>query len=332
VNFTDPKTMTSFLHRAHALLAALRDGPLARPDVLQRVMGVAYPEWSSDSTRKMIDRDIERLQHLGIIITRSATRPPIYTLIGGTPHFTADDIRALSLVRTTFGDYHPQAAQVQSLLDRLTAHLDAVQQHAYHQSQALSVPVQPVIDYTPYASLIHQLEQAITAHQMVRFRYRSSRGELRLHRRVEPHAIEYYERHFYLVAYSHNSKQVHDFRIDRIQEDEAFRLLARLPPEMAHARRLITFRYRLDASLAQGDISQRFVNQRIVERLPNGDIIIEAQGRSDFFIRRMLLKYAGGAELLSPDWLRAQMAREVAALYELYQTSHQETPDDTSSP
>ncbi len=324
MTFHDPKIITSFLHRAHTLLVALRDGPLARPDLLRRVMGAAYPDRHHDSTRKMIDRDIERLQYLGIIITRSATRPPIYTLIGGVPHFTTDDIGALSLVRTSFGHHHPQAAQVQALLDRLTAHLDDVQQNIYQQPQAFSVPIQPAIDYTPYASLIHQLEQAIRVGQMVRFRYRSSRGELRLHRRVEPHAMEYYERHFYLVAYSHYSRQVHDFRIDRIQDDEAFRLLARLPPEMTHTRRLITFRYRLDATLAQGEISQRFVEQRIVERLPNGDVIIEAQGRSDFFIRRTLLKYAGGAELLEPEWLRTQMADEVTALYNLYRSSQQE--------
>jgi predicted DNA-binding transcriptional regulator YafY len=87
---------------------------------------------------------------------------------------------------------------------------------------------------------------------------------------------------------------------------------------MAHERRFITFRYRLAAVLAQGEISQRFMNQRIIERLPSGDVIIEAEGRSEFFIRRTLLRYAGNAELLEPAWLREQMATDVAALTRLY--------------
>jgi hypothetical protein len=56
----------------------------------------------------------------------------------------------------------------------------------------------------------------------------------------------------------------------------------------------------------------------VVERLPSGDAIVEAQGRSDFFIVRTLLKYAGNAGLLEPTWLRAKMAEEVRRLAALY--------------
>jgi predicted DNA-binding transcriptional regulator YafY len=66
--------------------------------------------------------------------------------------------------------------------------------------------------------------------------------------------------------------------------------------------------------LARGEISQRFEDQRVVERLPNGDVIIKAAGRSDFFIVRTLLRYAGNAELLEPEWLREQMVEEVGRL------------------
>ena len=64
-----------------------------------------------------------------------------------------------------------------------------------------------------------------------------------LHRKVEPYEIEFYERHLYLVAYTHTSRQTLDFRIDRIQGD-TFVSLERLPPGIEHARRPIAFRYR----------------------------------------------------------------------------------------
>src|SRR4029450_11326978 len=109
--------------------------------------------------------------------------------------------------------------------------------------------------------------------ELLRLSYRIPGGDITDHRKVEPYDLEFYERHFYLVAYSHNSRQVHDFRIDRIQDDEQFQRPARRPPGMEHAGKPIVCRYRLAAALTQGEISQRFEAQRVVERLPNGDVI-----------------------------------------------------------
>ncbi len=120
-----------------------------------------------------------------------------------------------------------------------------------------------------------------------------------------------------VIAYTHTSRQMLDFRIDRIQR-ESLQPLERLPPDMAHARQAVSFRYRLAAVLARGEISQRFEQQRIVERLPNGDVIIEAEGRSDFFIVQTLLRYRANAELLHPAWLREKMIEEVRRLAGVY--------------
>jgi predicted DNA-binding transcriptional regulator YafY len=309
---------TKILRRFVALLQALRDGPLNQPALLEAVWAQqAYP--FTRNAARMLDRDIDYLQLLGVSIERSSQRPPVYTLHGSLPIFAEHELRALALLRDTFAKSHPQAATVHALLSRLTAHLTEREQQVYQQQQTLQIPVQPAIDYTLYAPLIARLEEAISTQRLIRFAYQSvGSATPKLHRRVEPFAIEYYERHFYFVGYSHNSGQVHDFRIDRIQDDEHFALLERLPPSMAHERRFVTFRYRLAAVLARGEISQRFTNQRVIERLSNGDVIIEAEGRSAFFIRRTLLRYAGNAELLEPTWLREQMAADVAALGRLY--------------
>jgi predicted DNA-binding transcriptional regulator YafY len=268
------------------LLDALGDGPLPRPDLLLRVRE-AYPQ-TPDSARRMIDRDITFLAQLGIRIDVSRTRPPRYTLYGGTPALDTVALRTLALIRDSFGDHHPQAAQIHALLGQLAAGLRPDQRAQYAQRQATHAPLQPAIDYTPYAGLIARLEQAISARELLRLRYRTSQGHVTTHRKVEPYEIEYYERHFYLVAYSHNSRQIHDFRIDRVEHLES---IMRRPPGDARERPLVIFRYRLAAALAQGEISQRFEQQRVVETLPNGDVIVEAHGRSDFFIVRTLLKH-----------------------------------------
>ena len=308
-------SLTLSLVRFIALLQALRHGPLSRPNLLEQLHD-AYPR--TPSARVMVDRDITHLAELGIVIEKSRTRPPIYTLLGGAPVFDQTDLRSLALIRDTFGDRHPQSTQIYALLERLTNQLSDMDRQTYQRRQARRAPVQPAIDYTPYDDLITRLERAIDARQMLRFRYHSSSGRSTLHKQVEPYEIEYYERHFYLVGYSHNSRQIHDFRIDRIQHEDEFKELERLPPDMAHARHPIAFRYRLAATLAKGEISQRFENQRVVERLPNGDVIIEAEGRSDFFIIQTLLRYRANAELLEPAWLREKMATEVWQLAAVY--------------
>ncbi len=283
-------TLTRDLLRFNALIAALRDGPLDRHRLLEQ-LGDAYPQTAS--ARVMVDRDIKRLAALGIVIEISRTRPPRYTLRGAAPTFSVEELHALALVRDTFGERHPQTALVRSLLERLTGDLSEQQQQTYARRQALRAPLQPAIDYSACAPLIAQLETAISRRQIVTFTYRrGDQARATPHPRVEPYEIEYYERHFYLVAYTHNSRQMLDFRIDRIQAD-SFMLLERLPPGMEHSRQPIGFRYRLAAALARGEISQRFESQRLVERLPSGDVIIEAEGRSDFFIIQTLLRYRG---------------------------------------
>ena len=75
--------LTRSLARLAAVIAALHDGPLDRHTLLAR-LGAAYPH--TTSARRMLDRDIAHLHTLGTLIERdSRTRPPIYTLRGGTP-------------------------------------------------------------------------------------------------------------------------------------------------------------------------------------------------------------------------------------------------------
>lgn len=303
---------TRLIVRLHTLLSVLRDGPLELSELLGR-LGASYPAGSS--ARRMIDRDLQHLAALGIVVERGS-RPPTYTLRGGLSVFTPEELRTLALIRDTFDARHPQARQIGALLARLTGALTDNERVEYTRRAARRAPVRPAIDYGPYAGVIERLEQAITVRQPVRFNYLSTSGRERTHSYVEPYEIEFYDRHFYLVGYSSLGRQMLDFRVDRIRDLEGFD--QRLPPGTERERALIPFRYRLAAVLAQGELSQRFEAQRIVERLPNGDVIVEALGRSDFFVIQTLLRYRSNAELLAPEWLRAKLAEEVRRLAELY--------------
>jgi hypothetical protein len=110
---------------------------------------------------------------IAFVIEISRTHPPIYILRGGVPSFDTADLRALAIMRDTFGDRHPQVAQVRRLLERLTSQLGEADRRANQRRQARRAPVQPAIDYTPYDDLIARLERAIDARLMLRFRHRS---------------------------------------------------------------------------------------------------------------------------------------------------------------
>ncbi|GAB4212822.1 MAG: hypothetical protein OHK0022_49130 [Roseiflexaceae bacterium] len=297
------------------LLAALRGGPLRRDELLAR-LGSAYAP--GDSGRRTLARDAENLGLLGIRIKISNNRPPVYTLVGPLPIFTEDELRALALVRDSFGARHPQSKPVRTLLERLTNELEPDERRIYQRRQALRVPLEPAIDYTPHAKLIERLEAAVSIRQRLTFAYRSlGSSEPRVHT-VEPIDIEFRDRHFYLVVYSLLGNQVYDLRIDRIIVDARFKELDRIPPGTEHQRKPVTFRYRLAAALARDGLSQRFDNQRVIETLPNGDVVVEAEGRSDFFIIQTLLRYGSRAVLLSPPELKAQILGEIERMCELY--------------
>ena len=306
------KGTTRLIVRLHALLEALQEGTLTLTELGVR-LGAAYG--SPQSLRRMLDRDRTHLAALGIVVERHVN-PLRYTLCGGLPTYTAQELRTLALFRDTFDARHPQAVPILALLDRLTTDLPPAARRDYERRAVRRAPVRPAIDYSPYLACIETLERAIAIRQPVSFRYHPTSGHERRHAHVEPYEIEFYERHFYLVGYTTLHGQIRDFRIDRISDLSG--LEQRMPPGSERDRPMVLFRYRLVAALAQGEISQRFEAQRVVERLPNGDVIIEAQGRSAFFIIQTLLRYRNNAELLWPPELRAHMAAEVRGLAELY--------------
>jgi predicted DNA-binding transcriptional regulator YafY len=89
--------------------------------------------------------------------------------------------------------------------------------------------------------------------------------------------------------------------------------------------RPLVFRYRLARALARGAISRRFESQQVVERLPGGDVVIEAEGRSAFVIVRTLLRYAESAELLWPPELRTEIVATLARTARMYRASGDNT-------
>jgi len=312
----EDQNLTRALRRFSRLLGALGPGPLPLPELLER-LGDAYP--AGESARRVLRRDIAHLRALGLAVESDGRRPPTYTLLGGMPRFSEAELGALALVRDSFSPRHPQAPPVHALLGRLTAGLDPQERRRYEQRLLQHPPLDPAIDYTPHQPLLDRLHRAIAQRRALTFRYQpQGKPDPTAHERVEPDEIEPRDRHLYLVAYTYSVRKFIEFRIDRIVYDESFRELQSIPPGAGHTRPLLSFTYRLDASIAQSADSRRFVRQEVAGTLPGGDVVVAAQDYSEFFIVRTLLRYGARAELLGPPELRAQIAREAAALHGMY--------------
>lgn len=294
----------------------LRDAPRSMDSILTH-MEEDYS--STDSGKRQLRRDIRNMEMMGFRVER-LTGPLRFVVTDG-PHILAErDIDALSYIREMFADGHPLSSVINGMLNRLTHELPERQRKQWLRRPALRAHLTPAIDYSACGDLLQWLEKAIQDRTQIGFVYqaRGNREAIR-HAPLDPYDIEYVDRHFYLVAYSHQSRNVLHFRLDRIIQDTGRRSPERLPTRQLprQERRPIHFTYCLPASFAHSGVSERFTTHSV--RRDGEVVIVEASDPSDFRIIRTLLGYGEHAILLDgpPDLLEkmCQTVNQMAANY-----------------
>ena len=287
-------------------LQALQRQPATARKLCEMIALDDQPPGESDQRRAI--RDIQALRQLGFQIEESDKKPATFTLRSWPmPPLSDEEVRALALIRETFGGLVPHAGAMQQLLARLTASLPDQQRRVYLRPPALRVPLRTAIDYGPYEKLMLWLEERINHRHQIAFDYQSvaSKSVVR-HDPLDPYEIEYFHNHFYLIAYSYRWGHTQEFRIDRIVENEnSPKQLPTLIPGPRQPRR-ITFTYRLPARFVEHGVSERFnILGCSIKDEPDGEwAYIKAQGRSDFWIIRTLLAYGENAVIVEPAQLK----------------------------
>jgi predicted DNA-binding transcriptional regulator YafY len=198
-----------------------------------------------------------------------------------------------------FVDTHPLAPIIQRLLTGLTNQLPVQQQARWRRRPALRVSLAPAIDYSAHSELLRWLDTAITDRSQIRFQYRPRGSHTPvLHERLDPYDLEYTDRHFFLLAYSHATGSVLTFRLDRIVVDPSLPSPDRLPNRQAPRRepRPIRFIYRLPATFTEGGVSERFTTLAV--RHEGEHVFVDASDPSPFRIMRTLLGYGEHAVLV----------------------------------
>ena len=298
------------LDRILHLIQLLGKESLSAPQIVERLN--TYYERSRE---RMVRIDIRLLNHWGFHI-KTRRNPARYELLYNplTGIFDEHHIEALATIRHLFPKAHPLGASFERLLDTLLVGLDDEQRALYNQPLPLRMALKLATSYSKIQQFLPTIKHAITTKHQLQFVYQSLDGEP-LHHVVDPYEINYEHQHLYLVAYSNRTRQITDFRLDRIVPE----FVASLGTTINDPERDLypyVFRYRMVAKLAQRGVSERFMAQRIVQTFENGDVEIEARARSEFYAVRGLLRYADSVTATFPptliNELRATLGRMIA--------------------
>ncbi len=294
---------------------------------------------SSQRAGRMLLRDIQSLEKMGYQVNKTrSSNTTRYSLAVGS----------LALLHTLFADptkyaqsnavqplptpppRNPFAEGILSLIERLIATLPSKQKEYFGRwvrKPFIYFNLDTVTNYLPHRATIDTIVQNISWRQQIHFEYASMqrRQGTTLHEHVDPYYIIHQDGHLYLIGYSHKMNTFYEYRIDRIKAES-------LGPEHEmidgeRRRRPIEFSYWIDASIARGGLSQRWLTHTIEREEAYLDeqgnqkrrVLVRAKAYSDWRILQQLHKYGDKAELVDPPELRERMRQEVARMYRFYQ-------------
>jgi predicted DNA-binding transcriptional regulator YafY len=293
---------------------------------------------SSQRAGRMLLRDIQSLEKMGYRVnkTRSGNTTRYSLAEGSGPAspflFNQTELDTLALLHTLFADpakyVQPNAAQplptspprnpfaegILSLIERLISTLPPEQKKYFDRwvrKPFIYFNLDTVTNYLPHRATIDTIVRYISQRQQIRFEYAS------MQRRQDGH--------LYLIGYSHKMNTFFEYRVDRIKAES-------LGPERnmidgERRRRPIEFSYWIDASIARGGLSQRWLTHTIEREEAYLDeqgnqrrrVLVRAKAYSDWRILQQLHKYGDKAELVDPPELRERMRQEVTMMYRFYQ-------------
>lgn len=174
-----------------------------------------------------------------------------------------------------------------------------------------------------------RLQEARTRQETVRIHYfTASRGEWS-QREVDPYHLRFYDGAWYVIAYCHWRGEVKMFALDRVSDLEPtgrrFELL-----EGFSIERFLADSFRIevgtptDVAIAFGPEQARYVrgkqwhaSQRLEDR-PDGGLVLRLRVGGLGEVKRWVLSFGAGAEVLEPEGLREEMRGEVDALRRRY--------------
>ncbi|MDQ3814237.1 MAG: WYL domain-containing protein [Armatimonadota bacterium] len=209
-----------------------------------------------------------------------------------------------------------------SLRGSVTIDLERLRQHYTFASPATVATDAPTL---------LALRQAIEAHRPLRMRYYTASRRERGDRIVYPYHLHNVGGDWYLIAFDSGKAKMLTFNVGRI---EAWRVLnehfLRTPdfdPEVwlqsafqaESTEQPVEIAVRFDAEEAVYIRERHWHDTQQIEELADGGLILRFTSSGLGAVKRFVLQYGRHAEVLAPDFLRAEIAEDVRRMKEIYQ-------------
>jgi proteasome accessory factor B len=251
--------------------------------------------------------------------------------------FAFDEALALYLGRRFFeplaGTYLWDAAQsafrkVQACLGRQAlAYLDKMCDRLHQTAGGAS-------DYAGKGELVDALLQAIEERKTVLGYYQSLRSTECVEYELHPYGLAWHRGSLYLVAYSRDHDAVRHFKVDRFERVEPGNFPFAMPADFTLADHLassfgvyqghedLEIRVRFAAGGPARYVSEgRWHPSQTLTPQKDGGLVAEFRLSSTEELKRWMLSFGAGAEVLEPQALRLELAEEAQRIAALYQPS-----------
>lgn len=253
---------------------------------------------------------------------------------GGNPlpvSFTAEEARALLIAvnASPVKVDSPFEKHLKSALTKLNRPLESLLQKAMRSADKVSIKLKSGNNYEAVEQAFAILEQAAEEQRTVIALYHAGGKQEPLSHKLDPYAIFFRKEDWYLAAYAHLAKDIGFFKILRFKDvqftDEKFEC----PPDFNLDDHLslmwelfsgspMDIKVKIASHKAYlVEEKQRHPTQEIIERLPDGSVIIKVHVPKQEF-SWWVLSLGSAAEILEPPELREEFKAIVEKMFKIY--------------
>jgi len=292
-----------------------------------------------DCTRRTVYRDLDALAFAGFPVTSERRDGRTYyrfvdTYRLGDVPFTADEVLALAfgedLLRTLEGTVFHDS--IRSALAKIRISLGPeLAEYLARLGQAFRVLPGPHKNYARFRDTIRVLNDAVVGRRTVRMRYRTGRTGQTATRDLDPYRVWYRSGGLYVVGLDHRSGEIRTFAVDRIGALEAgerrFRVRDGFDFDVyiggsfgVVAEPAVQVRIRFEGTWCDYVEERTWHPSQTLTRLADGRLELAMQVGGTSELRSWILSFGPGAEVIEPETLRAEVARELEAALTRYAT------------
>jgi len=332
---TKPKQSERILYLYHLLHRNIPYGGVTFEEILQQYITLLKHSTSdlpkTDSIRRMIYRDIDELEKIGIIVDRPATGSSKYSLRDKyLPKLSFEQASSLYVSMLLFED---------TILDQMSnsakEEFEKVFFRNYPDEAAkinnrIHVVGDTLVNPKEVGDKFTKLITAVINSYQIEIIYSKLDGEIS-QRTIKPLGLVFKRGVWYVVAEDCNKEEYRTFRVDQILQVTLTNIMFVYPEDFSLEEHIgdswgvftndevQKVRLKFSPAVATRLKSVRYHrSQEIIEELPDGSVIIGLEVCGLIELKGWLLQWGSQVEVLEPESLRQELLNTARELIEMY--------------